>query len=1721
MDLRALLFAAEDDEAAGERLGQTRFTQPALFVVEYALARQWMEWGSVPQAMLGHSIGEYVAACIAGVLSLEGALALVAERGRLMQSLPAGAMLAVPLPEVEVVPLLTAELSLAAVNAPDRCVISGPHDAVAALRARLEARGVAARPLHTSHAFHSAMMEPILVPFTQRFEGIELRPPRIPYVSNLTGTWITEAEATDTAYWARHLRQAVRFADGVRELCRDPNLILLEVGPGQTLASFARQHPDRGRDRVVLTSLRHPKDRQEDLPGLLKTLGQLWLAGGNPDWQGFYARERRRRIPLPTYPFERRHFWIDPGDAVGGLFGMEVSDPKKEDIADWFYLPYWKPSLPPSPEPEEGSRWLVFLDTAGLAERIVARLAGEDRTVVTVAAGEAFCKTGDGHFELAPGRHEDYDALIKELASSGKLPDRILHLWNVGTIASGSESLTTAPDLSFWSLLFLAQSLGRSNVTQPIRMAVVSSHMQRVAGEDHILPERALLLGPSKIIPQEYPNLRCVSIDIDLPAGEAMVGRLIAEAEAEPSGNVVAYRQGRRWVQSYEAVRLEETAGRSIHLRERGVYLITGGLGGLGLTFAEFLAREYRARLVLVGASSLPDRADWQDWLRSHGEADRISERIRKVREIESLGAEVMVVSADVADRERMRALVGEALARFGEIHGLIHAAGIAGGGMIQLKTAEMAGRVLSPKVAGTRALLDALAGVPLDFVVLCSSTTAVAGGLGQVDYCAANNFLDAFASAMALAGGPRTVSINWGAWEEVGMAVAAGLLPARPRQRESGASEQIHPLLDRWIAGTADQSIYETGLSPARHWVLSEHKIMGTPTVPGTTHLELARAAFQHHTATVEGRSLEGGVEIRDVLFLTPLLLPEGERNVRVFLTKEADSFAFRVASRIDPVTVDGEPIWQTHAQGRIAALAQPAVREHYDLEEIRARCNAQVVEITGPVNRGDRLVYWGPHWQSLKRIHLASSEALALIELPEEFAGETERYGLHPALLDATTSIGSLFGKEDYLPISYRKLKVYRPLPRCFFGYLRRHGEAGSTGETIAVDVTILTETGEALVEIEHFTLKRVGDAAITFQRATEAVDTLGTGDGHPETTFLTPAAQAEETVDAERSNGIRPEEGVEALRRVLSRDFDLPQIVVVARDLHALIARVGAINRASIAEAAGAGALQAAVHARPNIPTPYVAPSTEHERRLAAVWQATLGIEQVGVNDNFFDLGGDSILGIHIVARAGEAGLRLSPDQLFEHQTIAELAKLFESAPQEEMAAARPLPVTSFQRELLENGVATPCWYAVWPLLPEVAAGAEREVLLRALEQVVARHEALRTRFTQGPEGWTQTPAASSATPEVREVDLSVTSWTDREAGVMALAEELRQRLDPERGMLVVAAILSESQESPKRALLVAHPLVVDGTSWILLREELRSACQQLAAEGDVGLPPATAPFHRWLSARAERDPAQGLRPEAGDWLKSWEAAAALPSIDPVSWGAGVPATGTVSVRLSAGETRALLEDIPDLQRVRVEEVVLAALARTFVRKSGGRSALIQAEVDAREADPLDLDLSHTVGCFTVALPVLLDLGSSGDPGEELRLVKEQFRDALVNGARCSLFGDLSGDAEIRLRLAALPVPEVSFSYFGDAQVAAARTTGAALAVTGQLDGEGLRFDWRAREDERFGAAVPAMAAAFLESLRSLVDFCLSATVALYTPSDFPDADLSQEELDKLFT
>lgn len=783
LDLRQMLGRDEKTDEATEKLNQTCLTQPAIFVIEYALAQLWQSWGIRPQAMLGYSIGEYVAACLAGVLSLEDTLTLVAKRAQMIQGLPGGGMLAVSLPEEEVRPFLSNDLSLSAINGASLCVLAGPIDAVDELAQHLTEGGVACRRLQTSHAFHTQMMEPIAASFTNLVKTVSLQPPKIPYMSNVTGTWITATQATDPSYWAKHLCQPVRFAAGVSQLCQKQNPMLLEIGPGQTLSSLALQCLEREGvvDKVVLPSLRHSYDQQSDLEFLLNTLGQLWLSGVQIDWAGFYAHEYRQRIPLPTYPFERQRYWIEPQrntcDTDSNRGSLEQS--QKLNFSDWFHIPSWRRTVSAtafkSVKPVEQKHcWLVFLDTCGVGSQIVEQLKYEKQDVISVRAAEQLDRLSEWEYTINPRARSDYDALLKSIRAWDKIPHRIIHAWNITANDDGQSKLgwiEKSQELSFYSLLFLAQALGELDMANSLHIDVLSNNMQALLDEDELDPEKATLLGPCKVVPQEYSNITCRSIDLTLPhAGtrqwQQLIDQLIAELLAGSSDTVIAYRGNHRWVQCFESLPVREENLGTPRLRRGGVYLITGGLGGIGLAIAEYLAKAVQAKLVLIGRSGLPPKAEWQQWLSNHDEQNVLSKRIKQVQTMEEFGAAILVIKADVANLKQMQTAINQVCDRFDEIHGVIHAAGVPGAGLIQLKDPEMAARVLEPKVKGTLVLEAVLKDMRLDFLVLFSSMTSIYGGLGQVDYCAANAFLDAFAHYNASRRQVLTVSIDWDWWK-------------------------------------------------------------------------------------------------------------------------------------------------------------------------------------------------------------------------------------------------------------------------------------------------------------------------------------------------------------------------------------------------------------------------------------------------------------------------------------------------------------------------------------------------------------------------------------------------------------------------------------------------------------------------------------------------------------------------------------------------------------------------------------------------------------------------------------------------------------------------------------------------------------------------------------------------------------------------------------------
>ena len=715
LDLLRLL----QDDGDGSELAETRVTQPALFAVELSLARLWMSWGVAPDLLIGHSVGEIVAATLAGVFSASDGLTLVRERGRLMQSMPRGSMAVVSLPEAELRDRLGDGLAIAAVNEASSTVVSGPADALELLVSTLTAEDVAVQTLKTSHAFHSAMMDPVLPQLEALIADLPRHPPRIPFVSNVTGRVITDEQAVDPGYWAGQLRSPVRFADGLATVFEDPDRLLLEVGPGTTLSTLARRH-GRRKEQPIVASLPHPKDDTDELEVLNRALGTVWAAGVSVNWSEVYRGHRGFRIPLPTYPFEKKRHWVSR---------RQGESTRRSQPADWLYAPTWQRTGRPQPSTPGSATWIAAPEEYPWLRQLCEQLeARGTRTVLTT------------------GPASGAESSLGEVESQLGAVDHVVFV----PPPPGDDPLS-----GFLELLALGRALAER--ARPRTLTILSRGAWDVTGDEPLAPSMAMLGPAARALAHEVADLRARTVDL---AGELPTPDLIDEIEAVQDPDVA--RRGRtRWIQRFEP---QKTASRA-DLAPGAVVLVTGGLRGMGLELARRLHRKFGARLALLGRAPLPDRSN-------------------AIQELQDAGAEVLGLQADVTDAEQLKRAVDEVHSRFGPVHGIVHAAGLPGGQSVTLKSDADARAVLAPKVTGTLNL-ERILGDEVAWMVLCSSLASEIVGFGQMDYVAANAFLDAFAIERQTRRSLPTIALDWDTWSEVGMAVETAVPQALQAGRD------------------------------------------------------------------------------------------------------------------------------------------------------------------------------------------------------------------------------------------------------------------------------------------------------------------------------------------------------------------------------------------------------------------------------------------------------------------------------------------------------------------------------------------------------------------------------------------------------------------------------------------------------------------------------------------------------------------------------------------------------------------------------------------------------------------------------------------------------------------------------------------------------------------------------------------------------------------------
>ncbi|NDU99469.1 type I polyketide synthase [Pseudoroseicyclus tamaricis] len=1237
---------------------------PLIFTTEIALARLWMGWGVTPDALIGHSVGENVAACLAGVFSYEDAHGLVSLRGRLMDGVAPGGMLSVNLPAEALGEMLGGELDIAAINGADLTVASGPAAALAKLEARLSARGVEYRRIGIDIAAHSRLLEPVLGDFRAYLASIELNAPQIPVISNRTALPLTEEEAQSPDYWVSHLREAVRFHDGLSHLGEDPSHIFIQVGPGRGIAQLAGQHRGIGAGRVTgtLPEAEGPEDRH-----FLTMLARVWAMGGEIDWQQVWGDEPRRRLPLPTYPWQHQRYFIEPGQRADETPALPM---REAETAKWGWQPAWRPDYAPCEADLSDlstllpTRFLLFADEAGLAEGLAARLRAGGHPTCLVHPGDAFAEREDGDFTLAPERgREGYDALLARLAERGERPERIGHFWLVTEgerFRPGSSFFHRVQEQGFWSLFHLAQALAEEG--SEAHLMTFTTGAAAAPGESVAQPAKATVFGPARVIPREMA-VTSATVDLALPRRKAdrpaLEARLLEELFAEPQSAEAVLRGERRWRRAWRPAPLGEAA----ELPRGAHVLVTGGLGGMGLTLAEAMMRRHGARVTLISRSALPDRAEWPAILRNASPTDRLARRLRRIEALEALG-EVAHIAADVANLEDMRAARAEAEGRFGPVTTVLHAAGVMDDAPIAAKSPLAVEEVLAPKLHGADVLRALFKPGELGRLILCASTSAAIGPAGQADYAAANAYLDALAASGAF-GATKVTAIDWGIWQGTGMAAEsmAARTPAPAPEAPAG-----QPLLTTATFDAAGHRRF-TGAWTARHWALGEHRTAtGEALLPGTGYLELAAEAL-----AAQGE--HGPYELADLTFLAPLRVPdEGETRVAVTLRRSDAGYAFAVESALPGGG------FAPNAEGEIALLPMSAPPP-LDIPALEAALPAPERAPVGshlPSPQAANLRF-GPRWDAVTERRMGQGEGLARLRLPPAARADSA-YALHPALMDMATGWAvdlapGFDGSALWVPVSYDSVRVHDPLPAELVSHVRL---AAGGDDSARFDITLAAPDGAVAVEIEGFSMRRLAGGF----RFPAPVPETSAGPA--------PLSPGEERLRHMLSQGIRPEEGAELFFRALGTGA--PQIAVSSMPLPALIA---AAARQEAPEASQA-------FARPSLESDFAAPETEVEKRLAAMWRELLGIEEVGVDDGFFDLGGHSLIAVRLFAQIRKAfAVDMAMSVLFEAPTIRGLSALIEAktgpAPAEAAEEEAPKPRRRFTHIVPmhegEGGAKTP--------------------------------------------------------------------------------------------------------------------------------------------------------------------------------------------------------------------------------------------------------------------------------------------------------------------------------------------------------------------------------------------------------------------------------------------
>jgi len=777
--LNDVVFSDNDNSEKNNNINNTLYAQPILFIFQYALAKYLSRLNVNPFALMGHSLGEYVAACIAEVFSFEEGIEIICRRAELMGSCQPGKMVAVSgLSAEKVSELINNSISIAVVNSYDDIVVSGDTDSVDTFCKQLEDKAISFSILKTSHGYHSLTMEPILNEYTEFLKKFTFNIPKIRFISNVSGNWIKPDEAISPIYWAKHLRETVQFDAGLQKILNVPDAIFIEIGPGNTLVNLLKKQQGFSNE-VSMSMVRHKKQNFNDREYFLDKLGLLWSEGATISWEPLYE-EQPYKVSLPTYPFSKDHCWLD--HSLEDLMSMnqQISDKQKGNFKTWIYNQDWKRRpfefKTNGNDENQKKKYCVFTSNSEIENQIVNELKNSINDIIEVGTTyKDYYKNGNSQINLDLSNTSHVSKLFEYLIEDSNLIVDFVYLNISNNGGDLNEYDKNSNEKSILNIVQLAKVIRNLKTNVKFNLNVISNNVFKVVGNELIMLDNWSLAGSLNVLSQELLNIHCKLFDINIQESnyfKTTIEKISSEIVLNDQSNdtTIAYRNGYRWLPDYSQEQLSESRISQRCLKNNATYLITGGLGNVGRLIARNLGVNYKSNVILLTRKKVSFNSNEDRYVIEGINATKQSEVDQLNQSIKQAGGDLFIYQADVSDFNQLAAIVGQVETNVGKINGVFHAAGVTDSETLFCPTEKVTKEALNvqntAKIEGTLAIYKAFHNKDIDFCLLFSSLSVVLGGLGFTAYAAANAFMDGVSHYLNDSTNGKWISLNLDGWQ-------------------------------------------------------------------------------------------------------------------------------------------------------------------------------------------------------------------------------------------------------------------------------------------------------------------------------------------------------------------------------------------------------------------------------------------------------------------------------------------------------------------------------------------------------------------------------------------------------------------------------------------------------------------------------------------------------------------------------------------------------------------------------------------------------------------------------------------------------------------------------------------------------------------------------------------------------------------------------------------